>query len=161
MKLLDLSYCKLRPDALRGLTLSWCISGKCFYCQVLVTVALHTFPSLEWPRPESVFKYIQTPAGCSFVATGALECCWGIWTAANNLVSMAMPLFVFIYPRAFMIGNDTRAYELVQGQSWMNLSWIWRKDMFSNIHRKLKYLRTKKNLQRVLRENCHCSEYNH
>lgn len=36
-------------------------SDRCFYCQALVTAALHTFPSLWWPKPESVFKHIQTP----------------------------------------------------------------------------------------------------
>lgn len=70
-----MSYCKVRPEGLRGSTLSRHVLDGRFYRQMLVTAVLHTFPSLVSPRSESVFKHIQTPAERSFIATGAPEYC--------------------------------------------------------------------------------------
>lgn len=107
----DLSYCKLRRDALREITLSRHVLGGRFQRQELVTAALHTFLSLGWP------KHIQTPAGHSFIA-GAPECCSSIWTAANDLVSTATCVFSLClcsYVHTYCI-HDWKWYTLI----WMS-----------------------------------------
>lgn len=124
----DLSYCKLRRCTQRDHVTAhfrWTFlpSGICN--------SSISHVSFSWMK--SAFKHFQT-AGCSFIATGALECWWHGDTCLDSVC-------VHIFTRsAFLIGNDT--FWPVQG--WSRISWTSVNDMLYSISRKLRYLSKEK-----------------